>query len=236
MSVSPEIIEKIKKLLRLSRSSNPHEAQLALQRALELARQHDVAVEALNPDAQAREKTVTHKDTDFSQRMSLEKRYAVKIVGAFFHVSPVFNEKIVRPVDGYPYVGKFVTFVGTAADVEIAVYVFNFLAYHFAYCWRKHRGRLRNRHAFIDGMYLGLFQKLHEALPQPSEREAKGNELALQEHENYIASTIGKTEPTEPIRPDRVTVAAMNAGYLQGLQTNILTPLKDGKPAPLALT
>ena len=55
MSATPEVIEKIKKLLRLARSSNPHEAQLALQRAMALAREHDVAVEGLNPDEQAKQ-------------------------------------------------------------------------------------------------------------------------------------------------------------------------------------
>ena len=68
MSATPEILEKIKKLLRLARSANQHEAQLALARALELARAHDVAVDSLNADEQAKEKTITHGDTEARQR------------------------------------------------------------------------------------------------------------------------------------------------------------------------
>lgn len=229
MSASAEIIDKIKKLLRLSRSSNPHEAQLALQRALELARAHGVAVESLNPDEQAKEKTVTHRDTPARQRMSYDKEYAVRICGAFFRITPVFRNKVVRPAVGYPYLAKYVTFVGTAADVEIALYVYGFLVHHFAYCWRKFRGRLRNRHAYVDGMFIGLFCKLRDAQPEPTEREVKGNELVLAEHNAYIEAVIGATSSKEFGRPDHDAQAAKWAGYLQGQRTNILNPLKEGE-------
>lgn len=236
MSASPEIIDRIKKLLRLARSANPHEAQLAMQRALELARDHDVAVEGLNPDEQAKEKTVTHRDTEARQRMSYDKEYAVRIVGAFFHVSPVFNRKIVTPADGWPYEVQFVTFVGTASDCEIAIYVYDFLVHHFAWCWRKHRGRLRNRRAYVDGMFQGLFRKLHDALPEPTERQVRGNELALVEHDNYIAAWIGATEAKKFGRPDHDAHAARWAGYLQGQKTNIAPAIKPSQePEPLAL-
>lgn len=235
MSASAQVIDKIKKLLRLARSSNQHEAQLAMQRALALAREHDIAVDSLNPDEQAKEKTITHRDSAEVQRMSYDKEYAVRIIQAFFHVSPVFNCRLVRPLDGYPYVARFVTFVGTAADAEIALYVYGFLVQHFAYCWRKHRGRLRNRHAFVDGMFLGLFYKLAENQPP---HHAKGNELVLAGHRSYIEAIVGKTEKSEFKEPDGDAKAAKYAGYIQGQNTNIAPALKPGEstaPAVLAL-
>lgn len=222
MSAPAEIIERIKKLLRLARSSNPHEAQLAMQRALELAREHEVAVEGLNPDEAAREKAVTHRDTEEHLRVSYDKEYAVRICSRFFHVRAVFV-KVVTNRRGWPEIATKITFVGRRSDLEIAFYVYHFLQHHFGYCWREHRGRLRNRHAFVDGMFDGLYSKLAEAEPP---RDAKGTELVLRELETYIGAVIGETTKGEFREPDHNAHAARSAGWIAGRQTNIRTPLK----------
>ncbi|MBX3736700.1 MAG: DUF2786 domain-containing protein [Candidatus Didemnitutus sp.] len=233
MSTGTEIIEKIKKLLRLSRSSNPHEAQLALTRALELAREHGIAVEKLNPDEQAKENVVTHRDTENCQRLSYDKEYAIRICAAFFRITPVLSNKIGTDRFGFPCVVKFTRFVGTASDVQIALYVYSFLVHHFAYCWRKHRGRLRNRHAFVDGMFHGIYNKLAEAQPEFISSE---HALVERSHQDYIEATIGKTTKHDCRTPDGDAKAARWAGYLHGRETNIAAPLKEGeRTAPLAL-
>lgn len=233
MSASTEIIEKIKKLLRLSRSSNQHEAQLALARALELAREHGVAVEKLNPDEQAKENVVTHRDTEERQRLSYDKEYAIRICAAFFRISPVISNKVGTDRFGFPCVVKFTRFVGTASDVQIALYVYSFLVHHFAYCWRKHRGRLKNRHAFVDGMFLGIYNKLLERQPEFISSE---HALVERSHQDYIDATIGKTTKHDCRTPDGDARAARMAGYLRGRETNISAPLKEGeRTGPLAL-
>ncbi len=233
MSAPAEIIEKIKKLLRLSRSSNAHEAQLAMQRALELAREHEISVEGLNPDEAAREKAVTHRDSEEHLRISYDKEYAVRICCRFFHVRAIFV-KVITTRRGYPELGTKITFVGRRAELEIALYVYHFLLQHFGFCWRKHRGRCRNRHAFVDGMFHGLYAKLAEGEPP---RDAKGTELVLRELDTYVAAVVGETTRGEFRKPDHEANAAARAGWLAGQQTNIRTPLKgDGCAAPLALT
>jgi hypothetical protein len=234
MSAGSDIIERIKKLLRLARSSNPHEAQLAMQRALELAREHDVAVEGLNPDEQAKEKVVTHQDSDPTARLTYDQRYASAICGRFFRVSCIERE-VLRVVDGWPTVRRVMTFVGTATDIQIASYVYVFLVRHFAFSWRKHRGRLRNRHAFVDGMHHGLHVKLRASEPPASERQVKGTELALVENRNYITQFIGETQSRPLGRPDGHAMAASYAGFIQGQKTEIRTPLVAAEPM-LALT
>lgn len=228
MSASAEIIEKIKKLLRLSRSSNPHEAQLALQRALELARAHGIAVDGLNPEEQAKEKTITHQDSDHAQRMSYDARYAATICTRFFRVHAVERAKLVL-FDGWPTRVIYLMFVGTASDVEIALYVYNFLKHHFGYCWRKFRGRLRNRQAYVYGMMCGLYSKLEQAEPEPAPTEVKGNELALDARKNYIAAIVGETTKRDINPPDSDAHSARWAGFVQGQKTNILNPLKEGE-------
>jgi hypothetical protein len=235
MSASTDIIEKIKKLLRLARSSNPHEAQLAMQRAMQLAREHDVAVEGLDPDAQAKVKTVTHQDTEARQRLSYDKEYAVMICQRFFRVSAIFRTKVAQ-VDGWPVLVRFVSFVGTASDIAIALYVYGFLVHHFAFCWRRHRGRLRNRHAFVDGMFHGIHWQLSQAEPVAAGRNVRGDELVLAEHNAYIGTVIGKTASKEFDRPDHEATAASLSGFNHGRNTTIAPALRPSdQPAPLAL-
>lgn len=231
MSAPAEIIERIKKLLRLARSSNPHEAQLAMERAMQLAREHEIAVEGLNPDEAAREKVVTHRDTEEHLRVSYDKEYAVRICCRFFHVKAIFVKVIVNR-RGWPEIGTKITFVGRRSDLEIAFYVYHFLQQHFGFCWRKHRGRLRNRHAFVDGMFEGIYSRLQEA---EAPRDAKGTELVLRELETYISAVIGDTTKRDFRAPDHNAMAARSAGWVAGRQTNIRTPLNAGADETLAL-
>ena len=233
MSVPTDIIEKIKKLLRLSRSSNRHEAELALARALELARQHAIAIDTLNPDDAVREKQTTHRDTAAEARLSYDKRYALAIVRHFFRVSTV-EVQCLREWRGRQRFGVKVIFVGTRSEIEISIYVFGFLVAHFARCWRKVQGKFRNRQAFVHGMYLGVWSKLEEL----RESEPKGMELVLAGHDAYIQATIGETEKKEVNHaPDHKARGAAWAGFLEGKNTQLHGALRPAAAdAPLALT
>jgi hypothetical protein len=234
MSAPAEIIERLKKLLRLARSSNPHEAQLALARAMDLAREHSISIDGLNPDEQAKEKNVTHRETEAEARLSYDKRYAWGICRAFFNVNTVSIDCIRQGRDGWPTHGIKTAIIGTASDIEIALYVFGFLTHHFSFCWRKHKGRLRNRRAFVHGMYQGIFSKLAEQMPDDGTAEAKGTELSLDLRRNYIAAVYGPTTRTVHREPDHAARAAAWAGYVQGRNTQI-RPAVKGADAPLQL-
>ncbi len=229
MNATGEIIERIKKLLRLARSSNPHEAQLAMQRALALAEEHRVAIEGLNPDECAKEKKVTHQETEISARLSYDKRYAWAICRNFFNVDTV-QIACIRMVDGWPRAGVKMAIVGTAADIEIARYVSGFLVQHFAFCWRTFRGRFRNRQAFVHGMFCGIYDKLEEKRP----KKPIGTELVVRERDTYIALHVGKTKQKPLGTPDHDAHGAEMAGYLHGQKTEIRTALKPAE-AQLAI-
>lgn len=230
MSAPANVIERIKKLLRLARSSNPHEAQLAMQRALQLAEEYHVAVDALNPDAA--KPTITHQDTDTIARLGYDRRFAALIVQRFFRVQPVVCAAI-RRINGWPRAGQKLSFVGMATDIEIALYVYHFLVQHFAYCWRKHRGRLRSRYSFMHGMWRGLHAKLAEAEPAAAERKVTGTELQISVN-GYIAEHIGKIQYDR--LGDPTAQAALYAGYVQGRRTEIRSAIKPAPEAPLALS
>lgn len=198
---------------------------------MQLAREHDVAVEGLNPDEAARERVIGHQDTEAWQRVSYDKHYAARICGRFFHVKTIIV-RCVMHVRGWPKIGTKISFVGRRSDLEIALYVYGFLVHHFAFCWRKHRGRLRNRHAFVDGMFMGIYSRLMET---ETPRDAKGTELVVRELETYIAAVFGKTKAEEYRQPDHNARAASNAGWIAGRQTNIATPLKGASEQTLVL-
>jgi hypothetical protein len=235
MSTTSDIIDRIKKLLRLARSANPHEAQLAMQRAMELAAEHRVTIEGLNPDECAKEKATTHRDTRTFARINYDQRYALAICRLFFCVSTV-ECQVVRIVDGWPRSAWKSMIVGTPGDIEIAHYVFGFLTQHFAFCWRQFHGRFRNRHAYVHGMFLGLRDKLSEQMPAADTSAAKGNELVLADQKAYIAAVVGKTTSSPLGKPDHEAHAAAFAGYLQGKKTEIRSALKPSTTEqPLAL-
>ena len=225
------IIEKIKKLLRLARSSNPHEAALAMQRALALAEEHRIVIEGINPDRPA--PAFAHQSGKIFGRLPHEHQFAALIVQRFFRVKSI-NQACVRVTqDGWPRDGQKMTFVGTASDLEIALYVFDFLTFHFAWCWRKHRGRCRNRYSFLYGMYVGLHSKLAETEPPAPERQARGTELELS-MKNYLAEHFPNLKTHR--MPNASAQAAQWAGYAQGRKTEIRPGIKHTETTPLALT
>lgn len=227
MSVPSEILERIKKLLRLARSSNPHEAQAAMQRAIALAEEYRISIEGLNPDAQA--PSLTHEDTESLKKLTYDRKFAALIVQRFFRVRAIARSAI-HTVDGRLTLGRKLSFVGSASDIDVALYVYGFLVSHFGFCWRRHRGRVRNRYSYIEGLFQGLYSKLEQAEPQHP--NSTGKELAIS-MDDYVKKHIGETESTS--MPNGEAAAARWAGYLQGKNTEIRPAVKAAAPAPLAL-
>ena len=218
--MNENILEKIKKLLRLARSANPHEANLAMQNAMKLAAEHQIAVEGINPDEQ--QAAITDQTSRGFIQLTYDRHFAALIVQRFFNVSVVIRPKIIV-VDGWPKGGKALAFVGKQVDIDIALYVYVFLTRRFAYCWNHHRGRARNRRAFIEGMFRGIWAVLLEAQP-PEEPHKPG--LILAERDAYIRAHFGDTSAHKAPHSDKLAAAAAFAGFLHGRNTKIRTPLE----------
>jgi hypothetical protein len=83
------IAEKIKKLLRLSKSPHPGEAELALQRAFEIAAKYQIDIDSLDLDEELSK--VISDATRVGYRISLTKRLAWQIINSFFNVQAVLR-------------------------------------------------------------------------------------------------------------------------------------------------
>jgi hypothetical protein len=149
-----EVIEKIKKLLRMKRGGTVAEVETALNLARELATKHGIDIEGVNPDEETQQRPIGHEEALTAARIQWECKYAGLIAENFFNVS-VFTRRV--RMKRWPFIGTGLTFVGTDWDRQIAIYVYKFLVGHFRREWNTKRGRCRNRRAFMYGMYVGLF-------------------------------------------------------------------------------
>jgi hypothetical protein len=211
------IIEKIRKLLKKN-GRTPEEAETALSLAQKLAAKHSIDINSINPDESY--EPITHELVFTSCRMQMENKYAAMICSQYFNVSAFTRRDF--DVKKLAY-ATHMMFVGTAADKEIARFVYVFLVRHFRYLWKTKRGRTRNRNAFMQGIYWGICSKLNEGKPELSEGEGlilSGNRKRIKDYcdRNFrIKEVETKAEKAE---------AAINRGYFHGRQTEIRKAVK----------
>lgn len=233
------ILEKIKKLLRMKRGGTPDEIATALRLAQELAEKHGIDLTGVNPDDDnARpERPISHIDAILGARIQWECRYAALICHCFFHVNTFTRWHGAFVKEGTWNRGAYcITFVGTAWDTEIAIYVYNFLVGHFRREWKTRRGRCRNRQAFMYGMYLGISSKLRER--QPATVQQSGIiqvDRQLQRRNDYLATNFGELT-SNSVTPDGDAAAARNRGWVAGRETEIRPAVTTKKDDTLLLT
>lgn len=220
------IIARIKKLLRLAadKRGNAHEAERALQLAFELAEKHRIEVEGLNLDEES-EKLV-HDYIKVGQRFDRMRRGVFNILQRFFHVSVVLDD-------------TRMLVVGKSADVQIAIWVHDFLLRAgrdclSTYCTQERRARrrlnLNKRASFISGFFYGIASNLHnarEAMPLTDQ----GKALVVSEkatREAYVKSLCGETQDVPKLEVKRHRSAA-EVGYAHGKATAIHQPLHGNK-------
>lgn len=229
MTAAEDIIDKIRKLLRLAQgSANAHEAGLALERALQLAARHKIDVAGLDLDPEI--ERILHQRFKVGERMSYIQKLTLPIVRDFFHVSIVVD----RPE---------VIFAGTQTDVAIASYIFGFLTATCTLALRrfekekKRRPSQARRQNYIAGWIWGIRAQLSRA-QKACELEDSKFALALADQQRrrdqYMADLVPKTKAIKVAKPRRVQTAA-HAGYVEGRNTPIRTPLNASSQEVLCL-
>ncbi|HIJ94473.1 MAG TPA: DUF2786 domain-containing protein [Desulfuromonadales bacterium] len=114
MNPQAPIIEKIKKLLALSASSNEHEAALAASHVQRLLSEHNLALADI--DASNRPDKADQIETAVAKTLPKWVRHLSAGVCDAFDCQAIHN----------PTAGKM-TFIGVGADVQIAAYTFFYL-------------------------------------------------------------------------------------------------------------
>lgn len=232
------IIEKIKKLLRMKRGGTAGEIENALAMAAELARKHGIDLGSVDPDAPDA-KPITHVADALKLRITAEEKYAAAILVNFFNVqicmTPAINLYILkRPAK--------ITFIGTDWDCQIARYVYIFLRDHFRRSWnRRENRRLKNRNAFLNGMFLGLAAKLEEARRKEPGVGLIAVDRALQLRKEYLARLFPNATDKKIDEDNSGADASKYAGIIAGQKTEIRSglnkaeePKRAALPAPAA--
>lgn len=230
MSRREKIIALLAKLLRLSKSDNRAEAELAMERAFDLAQRHQINLDTIALDDD--ERRIVHELVNMGWRLPLERRLAINLVGAHFNVRPIFGKPAV-------------TFIGTEADIAMAKYVVEFLVTTSRRCreqWEREEVSARRRiatnkrHHFTAGFFYGIGSKLGQrskvlAISQP--RYALIVRDADQRRKDYEDEHFD-TVPMDPIRHPRKNRDALIAGFIAGSETKIAQPIV-APPAQLQL-
>lgn len=165
------VLTRVRKLLALGTSSNPHEAESALAKAHELALRHNLdLVESAGDTASARTSGNSSDDAD---------RYDVRLLAPVFKRVPSY----IWPVATMLSESYFTTYIcrghrepdgtriqtieiyGTPENLELAEYVWYFLLNQGEVLWNAYRrsdGRSKGRHktSFLNGLYEGFRETL----------------------------------------------------------------------------
>jgi hypothetical protein len=226
-----EVIEKVKKLLRMKRGGTQGEIENALAMAAELARKHGINLAGVDPDAE--EEKIRHETDALTSRLPLDAKLAAAILVNFFNVQVVVSN---RAEPNKPWKNQYlINYIGTAWDISVARYVFVFLQRHFRSSWtHRENRRLKNREAFLNGMFIGLSNKLYDQRKLTSTEAGLvlvGRAVALRKA--YVDKTWPNNKDVDLKTDDSDASAARWAGLQAGRNTEIRSGVGDGN-APAA--
>jgi hypothetical protein len=226
-----EHTEKVRKLLRLSKSANDHEARLALQRAMELATRHGVDIDALRADPEVG--GIVHEWFPMKSRLSREWKQVISLVQNFFQVRVCISPQQRRMV-----------FIGRRDAIEVADYVAQFLirrcrseaaSYKEAEIRAKRRMTSGKRAAFIVGFFGAIHIHLGDSLRNLVAAEESWALVLADEKaaRNAYLDGLLKHSPVKTREKKVRSGGALVAGYRAGRDTQIHKPLtgEEMKPA-----
>ena len=178
-----KIVEKVKKLLKLSSSDNPHEAQLATMKANELLLNHNLELLTQvsgEPEAEIYVKSV------LSGKKVMAKHQAIYEILKTFFVSPVFS-----------YGGNifYLEVTGTYTNTQLADYVANYLDYELEriYKLEKKQNPLIIKNSFMQGVGLGYTEKINlNQKQQAGTKELIALKDVLKEQVEMVYSRLGQ--------------------------------------------
>ena len=163
-----KVIEKIKKLLRLSKddAASANEAAQALTIALKLAAKHGIDLQTVSTDDDT-ESATTH-NTAKAQAHGDAEKYASYLVRAFFHTTPLFQTSNGK---------KSVTFIGGKVQTELSIYAFEYIVKSMRLAWKNNTDRRLKRSGFLRGYYNAMWSEMPKVF--------RSNDLVVC-HDKYI--------------------------------------------------
>lgn len=235
-----EILEKIKKLLRLGgdKAATQAEAELAVQRAFELASRHQIDIETVSLEDDARK--IVLENMAHPGRVSFARKKLLNLLPTFFNVNVVLAcvPKWLRTAKNQPHV----TFIGTTVDIQIARYVYDYLHTACAAALRefiqghKRRPAASTQKQFVQGFVYGVARTLRAAKGELSEHQ---NAMIVSEsgRRDQFQETAFNPDSLKPVKMDagRRNYGAMISGVAAGERVEIRKPIASHAAGQLLL-
>lgn len=213
-----EVLSKVRKLFELSNSPNVNEAALAASKARELLARHNLSIADLPTD------DITSAIAPTEASVSVGKVVRNWVKGLLIHIADGFEcQHIIRRRHGSHTI---LSFIGTPADAEVAVYTFQFLYRQLHRLVERALPRLKRENrgwstaalksAYLDGAVRRIGEKFRaQTQPIRSAEHHNCKELVLAKEQiikNYVAAAFPNIK-MEYGRRRVVSAAAFDKGY-----------------------
>ena len=161
-----KLIERVRKVLALSRSANEHEARLALETAVRIMNRHELErAEVENPLNAATYRIISLA----RQRVHLYQRLIASLLSRHFNVRLIHSRIYDPEVDA---VYRSFEILGRRDSVEIAEYCYHFLENRLASLWNVHRqGFSGMARGLKNSYYCGVLQGFEQNLTRNRKEE-----------------------------------------------------------------
>ena len=233
------ILDKIQKLFALGQSGNEHEAALALQKAGNMLRQHNLSMAHL---VQSRD--LTHRTIDTQkQRMAVHVKVISSLLDGYFGV------RVIHATLYDPYldkVHKTIELMGTRENVTIAEHCYYFLEERLDTLWKTYQGNLAGdrrmaKKSYILGLLAGFKEKLASEKKASVAREKSGSastEKALLKTEGMLDKFVMKRFPrlrTTTTKKMHINPDVYRQGCKTGKKLYLRQPMEGGTERLLLL-
>ena len=231
MKSESDILEKIRKLLRLadrSRGATENEAKVALAKAQELMTRHNIDSALLRME---RGESGGGSFTVNKGKVDLPKTLNPADIMILSLLQSHFNVKTILMPNGR---GTPVDIIGAPADIDFAIYAFNFLRQTFFRCWNEFKRTHANpdKASYYRGLRDGLNAELKAAKQRAEQsysadkRQAYGLVVVGQEAviTRYVEENYGKLR-NRANRRRHVDSGSYFAGEQKGRTIRINRPL-----------
>ena len=237
-----EILDKIKKLLALSRSANEHEAAAALAAAIKLARRNDIDLEKIRGTEFMEE--IDGEDAFVKSRL---ERWEITL---YFHLAQYFGCRILHgnkviDIPLHSTLHERIIIYGCASDRETVIYLATYLRRQLLALWQKNKKSLLEalrylphhhteyaiRRDYLRGAVSSVLNSAKEIFDRDPEGDA-GNALILKKGyavDRWIAEKINPGQMRGRLSDPGIVG---QIGRRDGKDIDIRRPL-DERPAPV---
>ncbi|MBP7948894.1 MAG: DUF2786 domain-containing protein [Verrucomicrobiales bacterium] len=223
-----EILEKIRKLLRLadtSRGATEHEARAAMAKAQELMTRHNIDSALLRQERGEKGVEVGKAKVELPKTLNPADLLILSLLQSHFRVKTI----LMPNAKGTP-----VDIIGAAADIDFAVFAFHFLRETFFRCWNEYKVTTTtpDRASYYRGLRDGLDAELKAAKQKAEESYLSSQRetyaLAVVNHQAAITGYVHEhygTLRNRTSRARRVDSGSYRAGETKGRTIRINRPL-----------